>query len=72
MEEGYNAVIPNDEGLYCFACNETLVSNKVFMSYLTGSFPTQLLTCPKCGLVYIDEETVLNKAVEVERTMEEK
>jgi len=72
MKAGYGEGIKNDEGLYCFRCNEILVSDKVFMNYLTNTFPTQLLKCPICGLVYIDEDMVMSKAHEVERTIEEK
>ena len=72
MKAGYDGLAANDEGLYCFRCDVALVSDKVFMRYLSSSFPTQLLKCPKCGLVHIDEETVMTKALEVERTIEEK
>ena len=72
MKTGYDESLPNEDGLYCFRCNETLVSDKVLLQYLSSSFPTQLLKCPKCGLVYIDEKVIMTKAVEVERTIEEK
>ena len=72
MKTGYGEGITNKDGLYCFRCSETLVSDKVILNYLTNTFPTQLLKCPKCGLVYIDEEMVMKKAVEVERAVEEK
>jgi uncharacterized C2H2 Zn-finger protein len=72
MKTGYNESVANEEGLYCFRCNVTLVSDKVFLQYLTSTFPTQLLKCPQCGLVHIDEKTVMTKALEVERTLEEK
>ena len=72
MKTGYGENLKNEDGLYCFRCGETLVSDKVFMQYLTNTFPTQLLQCPKCGLIYIDEDMVMKKAVEVERTVEDK
>jgi len=72
MKTGYGEGIPNEDGLYCFRCNETMVSDKVFMNYLTNTFPTQLLKCPKCGLIFIDEDMVMSKAHEVEKTIEEK
>ena len=72
MNTGYGEGLTNNDGLYCFRCDEVLVSDKVFINYLTNTFPTQLLKCLKCGLVYIDEEMVMKKAVEVERTVEEK
>ena len=72
MKAGYGESLANENGLYCFRCNEVLVSDKVFLNYLTNTFPTQLLKCPKCDMVYIDEDMVMNKAHEVERTIEEK
>ena len=72
MKAGYGEGIINVDGLYCFRCDKTLVSDKVFMNYLTNTFPTQLLKCPECGLVYIDEDLVMSKAHEVEKTIEEK
>ena len=72
MKTGYGEGISNTDGLYCFRCDEVLVSDKVFINYLTNTFPTQLLKCPKCEMVYIDEEMVLHKAHEVEKTIEEK
>jgi len=72
MKAGYGESLANEDGLYCFRCSETLISDKIFLNYLTNTFPTQLLKCPQCGLVYIDEDMVMRKAVEVERTIEEK
>ena len=72
MNTGYGESLPNNDGLYCFRCNEPMVSDKVFLQYLTNTFPTQLLKCPKCDLIYIDEDMVMKKAVEVEKTIEEK
>jgi len=72
MKAGYGEGLINEDGLYCFRCDEPLVSDKVFMNYLTNTFPTQLLKCPVCGLIYIDEDLVMNKAHEVEKTIEEK
>ena len=72
MKTGYDAKIVNESGLYCYRCDEILVSSKVFLQYLASGFPTQLLKCPKCGIVYIDENMIMTKAVDVERTIEEK
>jgi len=72
VKTGYGEGIINEDGLFCFRCDKTLVSDKVFMNYLTNTFPTQLLKCPVCGLVYIDEDMVMKKAHEVEKTIEEK
>ena len=72
MQTGYHETVPNDDGLYCCNCNVPLVSGKVTMTYLRSTFPTQLLKCPECGAVYISEELAVTKAVEVEKSIEEK
>ena len=72
MKTGYHESVANEDGIYCFRCDEVLVSDKVFLKYLTSAFPTQLLKCPKCGLIYISDEMIMTKAVEVEKTIEEK
>jgi len=72
MKTGYDASVTNESGLYCYRCDETLVSSKVFLQYLASSFPTQLLKCPKCGIIHIDENMIMTKAVDVEKTIEEK
>ena len=72
MKAGYDVVIHNEDGLYCFRCNVALVSDKVFFKYLISTFPAQMLKCPICSQVYIDEKTVMTKAAEVEMVLEEK
>jgi len=72
MKTGYDTSVTNEAGLYCYRCDEVLVSSKVFLQYLASSFPTQLLKCPKCSTLYIDEDMIMTKAVDVERTIEEK
>jgi len=72
MQTGYRESVTNEDGIYCFRCNIPLASDKVFLSYLRSTFPTQLLKCPDCGLVYISEELATTKAVEVEKSIEDK
>ena len=72
MLTGYRESVTNEDGLYCFRCGATLSSDKVYLSYLRSTFPAQLLKCPICGLVYINEETAVKKALEIEKTIEEK
>ena len=72
MKTGYGEGISNEDGVYCFRCGVALVSDKARMRYLMSAFPTQVLKCPICGLIHIDENTVMTKALEVERTLEEK
>ena len=72
MKAGYDEVIVNTDGLFCFRCNVALVSDKSFFTYLKSTFPAQLLKCPECKQVYIDEKTIMVKAAEVEMVLEEK
>ena len=72
MKTGYDEIITNEDGRYCFRCNVVMISDKVFMTYLKSTFPTQLLKCPKCGQVHIDEGIIIKKAAEVELILEEK
>ena len=72
MKTGYGEGVSNVDGVYCFRCGVALISDKVHMQYLRSAFPTQVLKCPDCGLIYIDENTVMTKALEVERALEEK
>jgi uncharacterized protein with PIN domain len=57
--------------LICLACNEKMVLGKVEVNYLDYIYPVELMTCPKCGQVYISEE-VQKKMLSVEDTLEEK
>ncbi len=60
------------QGWSCVECNEPLVLGKVDIAYMGSSFPVELLTCPKCGLVLIPEELALGKMNEVEKALEDK
>ena len=72
MKTGYDEIITNEDGRLCFRCNVALTSEKIFLTYLKSTFPTQLLTCPVCRQVHIDENTIMTKAAEVEMILEEK
>ena len=67
-----NVVINNDEGLLCCKCNIILKPGKAHITYLSSTFPVELLKCPQCGLVYIPEDLAQGKMVEVEKTLEDK
>ena len=56
----------------CDKCREKLVLSKVDLSYLSGKFKVDLLTCPVCRDVYVGEELALGKMLEVEKTLEDK
>lgn len=64
--------IKNDDGLLCDKCQVLMEPGKVHITYLKSTFPAELLTCPKCGQVYVPEDIALGKMLEVEKTLEEK
>jgi hypothetical protein len=66
-------ISPEDlDSWVCAACGEPLKSGKVMISYLGSAFPVDLLKCPACGVVFIPEELVLGKMLEVEKSLEDK
>lgn len=74
MEESqYNDYSPNDgEKIFCVSCSLVLEVKKVTLSYMDGSFPVDLLCCPKCGFVYIPEDLAVGKMLRVEKALEDK
>jgi Zn-finger nucleic acid-binding protein len=56
----------------CDKCNQELKLKKVTARYLEGSFEIELMKCPGCGMVYIDEELAMGKMLEVEKELEDK
>jgi phage FluMu protein Com len=56
----------------CGKCNEPLVMEKTKVKYLDGSFEVELLKCPKCKMVLIDEDLATGKMLEVEKSLEDK
>ncbi|WKY43709.1 DNA-binding protein [Eubacteriaceae bacterium ES2] len=56
----------------CGKCNESLVLEKTKVKYLEGSFEAELLKCPKCKMVLIDESLAIGKMLEVEKSLEDK
>ncbi|MEW6697754.1 MAG: DVU_1557 family redox protein [Bacillota bacterium] len=56
----------------CVKCGVILRPGKVNISYLGSSFPVELLKCPQCGLVFIPEDLVMGKMLEVEKSLEDK
>ena len=61
-----------DEKVICTKCRIPLEKGKVQINYLGNTFPAELLKCPSCGIVYIDENTALEKMAEVEKNLEDK
>jgi ssDNA-binding Zn-finger/Zn-ribbon topoisomerase 1 len=56
----------------CDKCNKELELRKVKVRYLGGNFEVELMQCPECKMVIIDENLALGKMVEVEKGLEDK
>lgn len=58
--------------MLCFQCKKELQPMKTYLSYLGHSFYVDILKCPECGEVFIPEELVKTRIVEVETQLEDK
>ena len=58
--------------IICASCDVELSPKTVTLSYMNGSFPVELLSCPKCGFTYIPEELAVGKMLRVEKALEDK
>ena len=56
----------------CQLCQKKMELRKVDFHYLGHTFFTDLLRCPDCGQVYIPEELVRTRIMEVETLLEDK
>jgi ribosomal protein S27AE len=56
----------------CGKCNEDLLPHKVKVRYLNANFEVELMKCPSCGMVLVEEELAMGKMLEVERGLEDK
>jgi len=56
----------------CDKCSEELELRKVTVRYLGGNFEVELMQCPKCKTVIIEEDLALGKMLEVEKGLEDK
>jgi Zn-finger nucleic acid-binding protein len=61
-----------NETWMCDKCQKALVSQKVKVRYLEGNFEVDLLKCPECHMVFIDDALALGKMLEVEKGLEDK
>jgi hypothetical protein len=62
----------NESDLICLKCNCNLEYATTNLYYLTYKVSEKFLQCPQCKQVFIPEEIVLGKMVEVEETLEDK
>ncbi|WP_303864611.1 DVU_1557 family redox protein [Alkalibaculum bacchi] len=56
----------------CDKCNEKLELETTSIVYLDADFQVELLKCPKCGMVLIEEDLARGKILEVEKSLEDK
>ena len=56
----------------CDKCNKELQLSQVKVVYLGGNFEVELIQCPQCKMVIIDEKLALGKMLEVEKGLEDK
>ena len=61
-----------DNPMICGKCRLPLEIGKVEMFYQRQKLKADFLKCPQCGLVYISEDIVKGKMLEVEKTLEDK
>jgi uncharacterized protein (DUF2225 family) len=61
-----------DKDLICCKCNKKLEPKMTQFTYLGHSFSSELLSCPVCGEVFIDEELVKGRIALVETELEDK
>lgn len=61
-----------DTPMICGKCRLPLEIGKVEMFYQRQKLKADFLKCPQCGLVYISEDIVKGKMLEVEKTLEDK
>ena len=58
--------------MLCFQCKTELQPMKTYLSYLGHSFYADILKCPECGEVFIPEDLVKTRIVDVETQLEDK
>lgn len=56
----------------CDKCKKELVLRKVKVRYLEGNFEVELMRCPVCDMVFIEEDLAMGKMLEVEKDLEDK
>ena len=56
----------------CGICKTELVMKKTVFSYLGHNVSHEVLTCPKCGKIFIAEGLAEGKMAEVEQQLEDK
>lgn len=57
---------------HCFKDKVPLATADILMSYLDTTNAIEGLKCPKCGMVFLTEETVVDKVNQAEQMLENK
>ncbi|OPY66581.1 MAG: hypothetical protein A4E57_02743 [Syntrophorhabdaceae bacterium PtaU1.Bin034] len=61
-----------DDEWICNRCMMPLEVQTVRLQYSRTIFALHLPTCPKCGMILIDEELAVGKMAEAEQILEDK
>ena len=56
----------------CVRCDASLLPAKTKLGYRGSEFEIELMRCPVCHKVFIDESLALGKMLEVEKSLEDK
>ena len=56
----------------CARCKLPLEKGQVAVSYLGNEFPLELLRCPGCGFVLVNEDLATGKMLQAEQALEDK
>lgn len=56
----------------CYKCNIHLEYKTTKFTYLDSEFSAQVLTCPKCGQVFLSQKQVLEEVHKIEGILEGK
>ena len=60
------------EKWYCFRDKVPMVEAEPILFYLNVTNIINGLRCPRCGVIYLDEETVMKKVKKAEEMLENK
>jgi hypothetical protein len=67
-----NTDAAQDDCWICYRCHKKLELKQVSVLYLGGRFEVELMQCPQCKMVIINENLALGKMLEVEKGLEDK
>ncbi len=70
-----NEFVAPPADLICARCNQPMTLERVTVSYLGHTFPSDLLKlmkCPSCGRVHVPEALATGQMLEVEQLLEDK